>query len=521
MAAPSFAPHYDGKEQAINSALSGEDEVVSEESVYGIDTKSITDLLKTEQTNIVCMKPKEDSVWLNTSEYADYKTYFKAEEPIGVLEREFDWVVKRKNVFLASLGLFTIIFQVVEMELAYDPEIYQYKVGWAPIEAMKAVQSFLTLVLLYMIWDYYNYQIVGIKKKWYVSLYQGKRPGNLPRGIWSSPLRTNFIVEVILILIHVPPYLDFRYHEIPEGKTNVNEGLKKPFLSDCFGVFLFVRLYLWIRVIRDHTNIYSRRRLIMAGGYTERGGPAINFRIACKKHYLHKEALSVGVILFMGIAILTYCTWVSERDYQPQIFTLKSSFWFTIFQCLLCGFQGMAAFTQFGQWVSLFVMFFGIIVLSLSIAVVFNSLTLSANESWALDWLREYALKEKERNAATDYLAYWWRYLAVKGATDLPPDEQRRLQSEYYSNSVAMFNKMSGHSGELAQMEDFGINTALEDAIKSAKLVKAMKRKMIGQVDDGEEAPTDATLDSITVLENRVSSMETTQNRVLTLLNQM
>jgi len=247
----------------------------------------------------------------------------------------------------------------------------------------------------------------------------------------------------------------------------------------------------------------------------------INFKIACKKHYLHKEALSVFTLLGLGVVILTYCTWVSERDFQPKIFTFKASFWFTIFQCLLCGFNGMAAYTTFGQFVSLMVMFFGIIVLSLAIAVVFNAIALSNNESWALDWLREYALKEKERNAATDYLAYWWRYLAVKGATDLPPDEQRRLQSQFYSSSVSMFNKMSGHSGELAQMEDFGVNSALEDAIQNAKLVKALNRKLLGQTEEGEEAPAEDTFSTLATLENKIDAMETSNARILQLVSEL
>jgi hypothetical protein len=311
---------------------------------------------------------------------------------------------------------------------------------------------------------------------------------------------------------------------LAEGLQVWSQGLKKPFLCDNFGVFMAVRLYLWVRVIRDHTSVYERRRLIYQGGYTERGGPEINFKIACKKHYLHKEALSVFTILFVGTSILSYCTYVSERDFQPKIFNFKDSVWFTLFQILLCGFNGMAAYTTFGKYVSLAVMFFGIIVLSLAIAVVFNALALSSNESWALDWLREYALKEKERNAATDYLAYWWRYLAVKnnGAGDhMTPDELRRKQSEYYSSSVKMFNKMSGHSGELAQMEDFGVDTALEDAIKNAKLTKALKRKLIGKVEDGEVAPDNDTATMMNQLENRIDNIEASQTRVLQLLNDL
>jgi len=56
---------------------------------------------------------------------------------------------------------------------------------------------------------------------------------------------------MLIILIHVPPGLDFRYWEIPEGKINVNVGMKKPFLCDNFGVFMVLRLYLWLRCYPD------------------------------------------------------------------------------------------------------------------------------------------------------------------------------------------------------------------------------------------------------------------------------
>merc|ERR1711937_987487 len=238
----------------------------------------------------------------------------------------------------------------------------------------------ITLCLMIMVWDYYDYQVIGIKKNWYVQLYNGKRPGNLPRGILSSHLWVNFLIELIVVFIHVPPGLDFRYWEIEEGKTNVNPDVKKTFISDKLQVFMCFRLYLWIRVIRDHSNIYQRRRLVYLGGYKDRGGSEINYKLACKKLYLHQEALSVFVILVVGTIILSYCTYVSERDFQPHIFTVKDSVWFTIYQALLCGYNGMAAKTEFGQVVSMCCMFFGIIVLSLAIAVVFNALALTTNE---------------------------------------------------------------------------------------------------------------------------------------------
>merc|ERR1711998_84107 len=270
----------------------------------------------------------------------------------------------------------------------------------------------------------------------------------------------------------------------------------------------------------DYSNIYERRRLVYLGGYRDRGGAEINYKLACKKLYLHKEALSVFVILVLGTIILSYCTFVSERDYQPHIFTLKDSVWFTIYQALLCGYNNMGAKTEFGQIVSMCVMFFGIIVLSLAIAVVFNALALTSNESYALDWLREHQLKEKERNAATDYLAYWWRYLAVKQSTDLPPDEQRKLQSEYYSAAVGMFNKMSGATGDLAALSEHGDNNAEEDCITNVKLVGMLKRKTLG-MSDGDQMTEPCMFGTLQDLEFRVNTLEKGLGHIKDLLQQI
>ena len=47
----------------------------------------------------------------------------------------------------------------------------------------------------------------------------------------------------------------------------------KPFVSDELGVFVFLRVYLFVRVVRDYTDVYARRRLIYDSGYRLPGHP--------------------------------------------------------------------------------------------------------------------------------------------------------------------------------------------------------------------------------------------------------
>jgi len=507
---------YDGKTTATNTTLSGTDQRIVEFSDYRLDSVRVHELISHEQFNPNCKKPLQESKsYWESSPYADIGYYFKSSEPIPELERHFDFCLARKNWIIAWFAAFTIVFQLAEIEIAYDRDNYKYRVGWEPITIMKGFCTLFTLILMYMVYDMYNYQTVGMKKRWYTSLYAGNRPGDLVRGIMDSPLAFGFVWEMILLALHTPPFLDFRYWEIEAGKTDVNPGLKKPFMSDCFGVFIVLRLYLFARVVRDNTPLYARRRLIYEGGYKSRGGGEIDYKLAFKNTYIQKEAQAIVTLLCFGVFVLTYMTWVSERDYQPEAFDYKSCFWFTVFQIVLAGYRGMAAKTTFGMCVSLLVVFFGIIILSLSIAVIFNSVDLSANESWAMDWLREYTLKEKERNAATDYLASWWRYLAMEDDTSMPPDQQRRTKSEYYSQAVAMFNKMSKHTAEMAATEDFRIDNASENLRKNVKLTQALKVKLLGQ---GSDSGTTAKVQFIA---SKISALEESTKRCLQLLNEL
>merc|ERR1712086_1148401 len=118
-------------------------------------------------------------------------------------------------------AILSIISIVVELELAFNREKFLYqKLGYC--EALKAVNSFCTVMLLYYLYDYYDYQVAGAKKEWYKMLYDGENPGPMPS--FSHYLPT-FMLEFIILFIHAVPYSDFRFW------TDIT-GAQKPFISD-------------------------------------------------------------------------------------------------------------------------------------------------------------------------------------------------------------------------------------------------------------------------------------------------
>jgi hypothetical protein len=162
-------------------------------------------------------------------------------------------------------------------------------------------------------------------QEWYIHLYTNSDEGGkpLPRGILGTEeLCTPFLVEFCAILYHIPAFLDFRYWCC---RTDAgNEGIKKPFISDKWNMLLFLRAYLWIRVMRDSSMLYRRRFQIYEGGYRRRGGPPITWSEALRHMYVGSKPKFAANLVFWCTLAFSYISYNAERDFQPGAFTMKA-----------------------------------------------------------------------------------------------------------------------------------------------------------------------------------------------------
>merc|ERR1712023_195588 len=132
-----------------------------------------------------------------------------------ILHMEFDWAVKKKNVRQCIWSCLAIIFTIIEIEQAWDPKKAVFAQS-DTCEALKCVISFITVMQLYYLYDYYDYLVAGAKKEWYKMLYAGENPGPVPS---FSMFMTPFICEFIILCLHCPPYFDFRFWKTTVGQV--------------------------------------------------------------------------------------------------------------------------------------------------------------------------------------------------------------------------------------------------------------------------------------------------------------
>jgi hypothetical protein len=378
-----------------------------------------------EQESPHAWKPIDRS-FFRSSPLENSGVFLLSELPISILHMEHDWAIKKKNVRLAIWALTSIITMIVELEMAFNTKklIYEKR---EICEGLKGFLMFQTVMMLYYLYDLYDYMIAGAKKDWYHILYKGENPGPVPK---FSHHMGQFITEFAVVALHAPPYFDFRH-------WRTGSGAVKPFVSDKLGVFVFLRVYLFVRVVRDYTDVYARRRLIYDSGHKANGGCEIRALTAVKTAYLKHTAVTVAILAGGSILMLAYMAHVAERDWQPEQFAFKNCVWYVTFFVAAMDYGSMGPKSQFGTGVSVLIVSWGLILLSMAIGVIFESASLSSYEVWAIDWLKQCELLEQERIVAADMLTSWVRH--KKSMKNQREGQEKYSETMYKLNAVKKY----------------------------------------------------------------------------------
>ena len=80
------------------------------------------------------------------------------------------------------------------------------------------------------------------------------------------------------------------------------------------GIFMFLRLYLLLRLLRDNSELFNKRSIIMKSGYKSRGGKDID-TLLCLKSLLNKQPVAVCALAFIMVtSVFTYANYLCERE---------------------------------------------------------------------------------------------------------------------------------------------------------------------------------------------------------------
>jgi len=210
----------------------------------------------------------------------------------------------------------------------------------------------------------------------------------------SSAIGKMFFLEIFICSIH-----PFPLHTTSTTKL---------------GLWMFLRLYVLFKVMRDFSPIFRNRRTLMRIRAIASSNPIFNSFLSLKVlFFLHPITF---IVLWIGFlcAVLGYCIYIFEREAQPEEFSYRISVYLA-FISMVTGwatdtYDEYNPETWGAKFFAISCVIFGLFLFALLIDYVHASMSLSEWQQIALHSIRRTFILEKLRTQAALLIQTAWRY---------------------------------------------------------------------------------------------------------------
>lgn len=354
-------------------------------------------------------------------------------------DEKSDIFFRRQSLILAIFATLGIFLMVTTNFICFDflesGEYYSLEIIGLPTR------------LNYRVYIYYFFKLLNLFNTWIclgllIPFY--KKKAEVEKKLWSfsnnimaffySRLWKGFLIE--LILISYTPVLPFPYAwfgKYPNINSNpecynqsfvyswlqCNEGMKRYYnimgLSDKFGIIMFIRLYLWIRVLRDYSAVYKNRRLLTLE-FSKKGLPVPSFgwkliiRMIFTKYPFICTFFTVS-ILFL---IMSFSLWIVERGINDRFRILSldeiNILWFIGASMLSTGYGDVLPETYIGKVIGIISAYFGSLLVTMLTAQMVRTIYPSPSLINANNYLKIDEINNKRFIQALRWIQVNWLY---------------------------------------------------------------------------------------------------------------
>lgn len=400
-----------------------------------------------EQVEKVLKEQREEAERLKKAEIKFEASNDQIGDLISVTKLMFyDSAVRKRNIFMMVLVVLALFCFALEIWLSYskkicfegfDPDVEgnidaRYKdfcmVSNYKTNALKGLISAITLVHILSLWSYYRFQL-RMEKNSYWFLRDSMT--------WHNNAWVFFGVEFVILILH--PF--------PTGSRYMYD--------DKLGAFMFLRLYQVIRVLRDHSPIYQKRRNLLQDPTLKRTGAVeFNWLLAAKYLFLQNTWIFVLIGVVCTWFIMAYLIWILEREHNYD-FTLLTSFWLASVTMSTVGFGDVSPTNNSARLIAAFTAILGIINTSLIVYAVTKTLTLTDQDANLRNiWSRSNA-QNSEKYLAAEYIKLFWNRYTFRrklrnGALNKTKAEVEKAKHIFNRNNSDMKANLRACRRELA-----------------------------------------------------------------------
>ena len=416
------------------NALPNQDEVKEEEDEYvekigylGIDMSKN-------------LERKQKLLWIKTINWYLLTNNLK--------DKIRDYIEKKMKILdiiiilLAGLGLLTnglqMTFYLKFNKFKEEDGTYTIKIiGESSdiIEALRFVTSGTTLIVIILIMIHYE-----IKKNYLI--FKHEIPFN--SSYFSRNLIIPMIIEIILILIHTPPFFnDVKIYLYTTGSNSE----KVPIYLDLFiSVFILTRVYLLFKYYANYSKwggVFASR---VCNECNAKGGFIFAYKAGIKEYpFFSVLLLMVLTILIFGYGLrnseISFVKNIPEKYFQDWT-QVTNGFWFMTTNILLIGYGDFYPTTQLGRVIAFISCLWGILLESLLVISIVNSLKLNQKEELAYNEVEKHLEVSLYKKKALNLIYQF--YLSHIICDDMQKTQNMKnnlLEDELQTHKRRIFNK--------------------------------------------------------------------------------
>ncbi|GAM18511.1 hypothetical protein SAMD00019534_016860 [Acytostelium subglobosum LB1] len=326
--------------------------------------------------------------------------------------RKIDSTLRNRYLYIFINGMTGIVLMIAELQVSWKGRQIIFD---GASKGIRMAIFFTTLILFCQLMDYYRLLLSNVTHGWLTKRAKGFRvtPLNVLRSTTLAPL---FWAEVLVCLVQPLPFADGPLHLWNDPK---------------WGLLMWLRCYMFIRVYRDFSHIYEMRHTINAK-YKQNNNvpPKFNWQLSFKTLLYQRPLMSFIPFTVMIILICAHIIYVFEREASP-LFNYGVSLYIS-FISMVTGwptdpyelYKPTVVFAKFGAILSSML---GLFLLACLIEQFSRMTHPTAHQKPILNYIYLLEVQEKERDSAAKLIqVVWKRY------------KWQRLNN--YSDNSTMFN---------------------------------------------------------------------------------
>ncbi|KAF0717825.1 Aste57867_2073 [Aphanomyces stellatus] len=323
-------------------------------------------------------------------------------------KRVGDWTLdgyyRTKNLQIFLNAMFGLAVALWEMQVSWAASTVGAEADWTAGDGqaralgvtsqstiLKLIVSSSTLVLVCQVVDLYRLFLKEKHGIWGDA--DSSAAAASPQ--WDASLLVPLTIEVCILAVHPLPFLEDVVHQA----------------ASCI---MFVRLYLAARVYRDHADVFKLRKEIIQNCFLHSSSPVFDWALPLKVAFEVKPLRVIVLFFVVILAAFSISIYVLERQYQPLVFTLGNSTWFTFCQLNLHK-TDIHAHTWKGRFATAGMIVWGVLFETVLVVAILHKIGLDDKDKLMLSYIQRTEYKNAIERAARRTIRQWMRWrLAVR-----------------------------------------------------------------------------------------------------------